>query len=111
MSVSLRVLTDHLGVYAAGLRAEADKAVRATALAVEADWKAGVRVDTGRLRASIGTIAQAPGRVEVGTNLEYAPFENYGTRRMAGSFAREKAVEKNRAAHAAAVREALRAGE
>lgn len=107
MSLSLRVLFDHLDGLANGMPGKVDKAVRAAALGVEADWKAGVRVDTGRLRASIGTQEEAPGRAVVGTNVEYAPFEEYGTRRMAGSFARRKAMERHRAAFLAAVAEAL----
>ena len=39
-------------------------------------------VDTGRLRASI-TVKRTPDGVTVGTNVEYAPYVEYGTRHMA----------------------------
>lgn len=40
-------------------------------------------VDSGRLRQSIGVQQVAEGHYRVGTNVEYAPYLEYGTRRMA----------------------------
>lgn len=43
------------------------------------------RIDTGRLRASIGireSVPGKPGAVSVGTNVDYAPFVHDGTRFM-----------------------------
>lgn len=40
-------------------------------------------VDTGRLRQSIGVQKVGEGHYRVGTNVEYAPYLEFGTRRMA----------------------------
>lgn len=40
-------------------------------------------VDTGRLRQSIVALKIEPGRWRVGTNLEYALYLEFGTRRIA----------------------------
>lgn len=102
--VSLRILSNDLGVLAGGMAARARQVRLRTALDVEADWKAGVRVDTGTLRRSIHVDEQTATSVSVGTDVAYAPFEEYGTRTMAGSFARTKAMDKNRAPFLAAMR-------
>ena len=52
------------------------------ALRVEADAKENTPVDTGKLRASIQTSLE-PTRAEVGTNVEYAPYVEMGTSKMA----------------------------
>jgi len=68
---------------------------------IEGDAKREVRVDTGRLRASVSTgisgklghsdkdkVDQPSGErgmvVVVGTNVEYAPYQEFGTRKMSG---------------------------
>lgn len=62
-----------------------EKAVLALALSVEATAKGMAPVDTGNLRRSI---THKPGRdvrgfyVDVGTNVIYAPFVEFGTRFM-----------------------------
>lgn len=62
-----------------------EKAVLALALSVEASAKGLAPVDTGTLRRSI---THKPGRdvrgfyVDVGTNVVYAPFVEFGTRFM-----------------------------
>jgi len=40
-------------------------------------------VDTGRLRQSIGLQKVGDGHYRVGTNVVYAPYVEFGTRRMA----------------------------
>ncbi len=49
-------------------------------LAIEAQAKALAPVDTGRLRDSLAT-AVGSNEVIVGTNVEYAPYVEYGTSR------------------------------
>lgn len=57
--------------------------LRDIVLLVDKTAKESTVVDTGRLRASIThTISGMTGRV--GTNVEYAPFIEYGTQRMLG---------------------------
>jgi phage gpG-like protein len=102
--ISLRVLMNDLPGLVDGMASRAAQIRRKAALDVEADWKAGVRVDTGALRASIAVTEETATSVSVGTNVEYAPFEEYGTRKMAGSFARTKAMDKNRGPFLTAMR-------
>ena len=73
----------------AQLRQKADRAVEAaerelqlSALEVEAKAKQNAPVDTGMLRGSI-TSTGSGSEYEIGTNLEYAPFVEFGTRYMA----------------------------
>lgn len=106
--LSLRVAFDHLPQLQGDLARRVREVQAKTALDVQNDWKEGVRVDTGNLRRSIHVLEQGETSVAIGTDVEYAPFENYGTRKMSGSFAREKAVEKNKRPYADAVRGALR---
>ena len=60
----------------------AEKELQLTALEIERDAKLNAPVDTGMLRASI-TSTGSGSEYEIGTNLEYAPFVEYGTRYMA----------------------------
>jgi HK97 gp10 family phage protein len=56
-------------------------------------------VDTGRLRSSITFVPGADARgpyVDVGTNVEYAPYLEFGTRKMASRPFFRTAVEKYR---------------
>lgn len=48
-------------------------------LKIEAEAKKRCPVDTGRLRASINTQLQGDYKVRVGSNVEYAPYVEYGT--------------------------------
>lgn len=43
----------------------------------------GVPVDTGRLKQSIGVQKVQDGEYRVGTNVDYAPYVEFGTRRQA----------------------------
>ena len=60
----------------------AEKELQLTALEIERDAKLNAPVDTGMLRASI-TSTGSGSEYEIGTNLEYAPFVEFGTRDMA----------------------------
>lgn len=55
-------------------------------------------VDTGRLRSSISTRETGPLTFEVYTNLEYAPYQEYGTRYQSGTSFMRPAYEGNRPA-------------
>ena len=59
-----------------------DEAVERIAYSVEAEAKRICPVDTGRLRASIHSMRIKKGAYYVGTNVEYAPFVEYGTKKM-----------------------------
>jgi HK97 gp10 family phage protein len=67
----------------AGVRghAAAQREVRRSALIVQGGAKQRAPVDTGRLRNSIAVEVDADGLgATVGTNVEYAPFQEFGTR-------------------------------
>lgn len=63
------------------LEAAIDQALQEAGLETEAEAKMRCPVDTGRLRASIQS---HPGHLEttVSTNVEYAPYVEFGTSRM-----------------------------
>lgn len=61
----------------------AEATVLAVALAVEAHAKTIVPVRTGNLKNSIHTWREGPSHYAVGTTVEYAPYVEFGTRRMA----------------------------
>jgi len=56
-------------------------AVRDLVLLVEAEAKKRCPVDTGKLRASITPVIESWAAGYVGTNTEYAPYVEYGTRK------------------------------
>lgn len=72
--------------FMAVLEEEIDKAVTESAEAMAGNIKAITPVDTGRLRNSITASSHLldgrlpGGEGEVGTNVEYAPYVEYGTR-------------------------------
>ena len=60
-----------------------NKAVERIALLIEGEAKKICPVRTGRLRASIHTGKIKDGVYYVGTNVHYAPYVEFGTRKMA----------------------------
>jgi HK97 gp10 family phage protein len=58
--------------------------VRKTALAIEAGAKQLAPVDTGFLRNSLTTEINEPLKATVGTNVEYAKYQEFGTRFQKG---------------------------
>lgn len=67
------------------LKSELSKAIEAAAIFVEGSAKKKSPVDLGLLRASIShrTILKANiVNGEIGTNVEYAPFQEFGTSKM-----------------------------
>lgn len=59
-----------------------NEAPLAVALMIEGEAKKLCPVDTGRLRASIHAGKKGKGVAYVGTNVEYAPFVEFGTYKM-----------------------------
>ncbi len=59
------------------------KVVASAALSVESGAKRRCPVDTGRLRASIHTEIEDEFKATVGTDVEYGPYVEFGTVRMA----------------------------
>lgn len=58
--------------------------VKKTAFKIEAKAKTLAPVDTGLLRNSIQTNIDGPLKATVGTNVEYAQYQEFGTRRQKG---------------------------
>lgn len=83
MGFRVIVKQNDLARIAAELRPRASAVVRKTALDIEADAKGRAPVDTGALRNSIQTTMDGDLSASVGTNIEYAPFQEMGTHRMA----------------------------
>lgn len=69
----------------AGIEKSMDNVVRQAALEVEREAKIfqTPHVDSGRLRESIGTQKKGSMQFDVGTNVEYASYVEFGTRRSA----------------------------
>ena len=58
--------------------------LRKHAFGIEAKAKALAPVDTGLLRNSVQTKIDGPLKATVGTNIEYAPYQEFGTRHQRG---------------------------
>jgi HK97 gp10 family phage protein len=58
--------------------------VRKTAFSIEARAKQLAPFDTGLLRNSIQTNIESSSKATVGTNVEYAPYQEFGTRHQKG---------------------------
>ena len=88
---------------------EARRVVAEVAYEIEADAKELCPVDTGRLRSSITTALAAtyPG-AEVGTNVEYAPYVEFGTYRQQAQPYLTPAAETNRETLRRRIEEAMR---
>jgi HK97 gp10 family phage protein len=59
--------------------------IRRTAFAIEARAKQLAPVDTGLLRNSIHAEMKGPLKATVGTNVEYAEYQEFGTRHQKGT--------------------------
>jgi hypothetical protein len=88
---------DSLGKYADQITAAISQIVRRTALNIERDWKADVRVDTGFYRNSIQTVVEGPMKASVVSNAEHSVHNEYGTHKMSGRPSARKAADKHRA--------------
>jgi len=62
---------------------ELGKAVTELVLLIESEAKRRCPVDTGNLRSSITPVVESWAAGYVGTNVQYAPFVEYGTKHMA----------------------------
>lgn len=101
----------------AAVQARIQQAMGEAALAIEKRAKELVAVDTGTLRASIGHVVNRMGRdtvkAVIGSNVEYAPYQEFGTWKMAAQPFLRPALEQCRSEieniFESAYREAVRA--
>lgn len=110
MAVNARLIVtrNDFAKIALGLEAEVTKVVIATAYEVEADAKGAAPVLTGNLRRSIHTVPLDPTHAQVGTDVEYAPYQEYGTRHIPAHPFLTPAIEHARAPFLAAVARVFR---
>ena len=94
---------------AVAIEAAVGDAVREAAMLVERDAKINVPVDTSRLRGSIGAEEMTPLLFEVGTNVEYAAFVEFGTSKAAAQPYLEPAVEMARKEFPNLIKEGVKA--
>lgn len=74
---------------------DVSKLIKDTLYSIERDAKKSCPVDTGRLKGSITTNIISTYSGEVGTNVEYAEYVEYGTRYQKAQPFFEPAVKKN----------------
>ena len=87
--------TDNSRQVLAELESNKHRALTAVGIAAQGHAKATCPVDTGRLRGSISH-AVAGDSAFVGTNVEYAPYVELGTRKMAPRHFLKNAAEGHR---------------
>lgn len=83
MGVTVRVETKNLDELRRALSPSGiDRLLLRAGFEAEGLAKSAAPVDTGFLRGSLSTVASGPGEVTIGASAGYAPFIEYGTRRM-----------------------------
>lgn len=101
LRVTLRKMTDRT-------RRNVEREVKRAALNVQNNAKRAAPVDTGRLRNSIAHEIEGDGlEATVGTNVEYAPFVEFGTRRGRAQPYLLPALERERGPFRKAIADAL----
>lgn len=76
-------ITSNADAFKDGLRDALPKILESWGIVAEGYAKLNCPVDTGRLRNSITHERDdEEGQVQIGTNVEYAPYVEYGTSRM-----------------------------
>ena len=71
--------------------------LEAASLIVEADATLRAPVDTGNLRSSITHRVVSDEEAKIGTNVDYAPYLEYGTHKMAAQPYLRPALDSNKA--------------
>lgn len=79
---TVQVVFNNFPKLAAALPREVGIIVKETVLGIEETAKRAVPVDTGKLRASLQGEMTGPTSGQVGTNIEYAPYVEFGTEKM-----------------------------
>lgn len=109
VNFDIKVVSNKFPELAKRSPAKASAAVRKASYDLEAHAKAVVPVDTGNLKNSIRSWFSADGLTAyVGTHVEYAPYVEFGTRKMAARPYLRPAAEAVRSPFIQAVEAALR---
>lgn len=113
---AIKAAVDSFSKFSRAAESELDRALTTSALMVEADAKKNQtpHVDTGRLRGSIthrlGGTKDKP-FAEVGTNVEYGIYQEFGTSKMKANPFLTPALESNRNKIKAIIAQAIKAAE
>ena len=91
-----RVVFNNFGRLKAELERGGGQIVRKAALDIESNAKSFSPVDTGNLKNSIAMKTTSPLTAQVGTNVEYAIHQEYGTVHQSGKAFLRPAVERVR---------------
>jgi len=83
MSIVVEIKFNRFPTLGADMRRVVSEVVRKTAFDVEAGTKQRAPVDTGLLRNSYNMQMESELTVVVGTDVEYAVFQEFGTHKMA----------------------------
>lgn len=83
VSVEIRIENDHSNELKQRIQSRIPSALMAGGMAVEGYAKNLAPVDTGNLRNSISTKPSGDKEVQIGTGVEYAIYQELGTRKMA----------------------------
>lgn len=92
-------ITDNSGIVKAAKAEDVQRAMKSIGLHLEGEAADELensprRVDTGRLKGSIRSVS-GPNFVSVGTDVEYAIYVHFGTRKMAANAFLKNAFERN----------------
>ena len=98
---------DNTGAVKAAMERAIEKGLTGAALLVEGDAKLRTPVDTGNLRSSLNHTVE-PTEATVGTNVEYAPYVEFGTVRQAPQPYLRPALDENKAKINAIISTAIR---
>ena len=78
----MRILQNNIDVTCDAVDDAVQLALMAVGLQAENYARNNAPVDTGRLRNSITHVTEGKNKVIIGTNVEYAPYQELGTRKM-----------------------------
>lgn len=82
MGIVVQMIEDHTAEVLAEFKAKKKQALEAIGLQAEGYAQFYAPVDTGRLRNSISHKIADEDAVAIGTNVEYAPYQEFGTSKM-----------------------------
>lgn len=101
------VFTDNSAAVIAAMEMKKRQALEAVGAAAEGHAKVITPVDTGRLQGSIGHVP-LDDAAYIGTNVEYAPYVEFGTYRTKAHHMLKRAVSEHVSEYVAIIRAAMR---
>lgn len=108
MGLIIEMVENHIDEVLAELKQAKKQALEAVGLQAEGYAQMYAPVDTGRLRNSISHKVIDNNSVAIGTNVEYAPYQELGTSRMSAQPFLKPACENHMDEYQAIVKKALK---